>query len=114
MNMAFSKTTEQIRNRTKTVTRRSIDTWRKLKPGDVLQAVAKAQGLKKGEHVERLATIRVVRINQCLLCELSTQDVAREGFRGMTPEQFIFDVYRANPATLVRRIEFEYVDEAPE
>ena len=44
-NMSFAMTTEQIRARTKTVTRRFG--WWFLKAGDQVWAVEKAMGLKK-------------------------------------------------------------------
>ena len=46
-------TTEAVRRREKTVTLRLG--WWKLQPGTILQAVEKAQGLKKGEHVKPIA-----------------------------------------------------------
>lgn len=45
--MSFSHTTDQILNRTKTVTRRLG--WENLQPGDRFWAVKKAMGLKRGE-----------------------------------------------------------------
>lgn len=53
-------TKQQINSRAKTVTRRLG--WRNLKPGDLLSGVEKGMGLKAGEKVVRLATIRVVSI----------------------------------------------------
>ena len=44
-NISFSMTTEQVRRREKTVTRRLG--WSDLKPGTILQAVEKAQGLDR-------------------------------------------------------------------
>lgn len=62
-NMSFALTAEQIRNRTKTVTRRLR--WFRLKPGALLQPVLKSQGLKKGEHVEKICGhIRVVGVRR--------------------------------------------------
>ena len=49
-NMSFAMTTEQVRNQTKTVTRRQG--WRFLNAGDILQPVVKGMGLKKGEKKE--------------------------------------------------------------
>jgi len=48
--MSFSVTTEQIRARIKTVTRRMG--WTFLRPGEQIQVVVKCCGLKKGEKVE--------------------------------------------------------------
>lgn len=109
--MAFSKTTEQVRNRTKTVTRRSVNTWKRLKHGDILQAVEKSQGLKKGEKVERLAVIRVVSVRVEMLGYANEAEVAREGFPGMDPWKFVRQIYGGGAWDLVRRIEFEYVEE---
>lgn len=58
-------TTDQVRNRTKTVTRRLG--WKFLQPGDIVNAVKKGMGLKKGEKVEVLGQIKVVRCNRMIL-----------------------------------------------
>jgi hypothetical protein len=125
--MSFSMTTEAVRNRTKTVTRRLG--WDFLKPGDLLWAVEKGMGLKKGEKVKRLGLIRVTACHRELLSALinpyyynrkgrrerwsAQADVVREGFPDLTPQQFVEMFCRANrcyPGTLVNRIEFEYVE----
>jgi len=113
MNMAFSKTIAQVRNRTKTVTRRNINTWKTLKPGDILRAVEKAQGLKKGAKVRPLATIRVVSVREERLFCINEEEVAREGFPRLTPTTFIAQFFNGDWGQLVRRIEFEYVEPAP-
>ena len=56
-NMSFAITTSQVRDRSKTVTRRLG--WRFLKRGDVVCAVVKNMGLKKGEKVQRLCRILI-------------------------------------------------------
>src|ERR1035437_2744663 len=61
-NISFTLTTAAVRERRKTVTRR-LGWTDKLKPGDILQAVEKAQGLKKGEHVKPICLIRVVSVH---------------------------------------------------
>lgn len=50
-NISFALTTEQIRNQTKTVTRRVG--WANLKPGTLLQPIEKGQGLKKGDRARK-------------------------------------------------------------
>lgn len=61
--MSFALTTEQVRARTKTVTRRVR--WLFAKPGDIVQPVVKGQGLKKGETVEKIgAPIRFVSVRR--------------------------------------------------
>jgi len=85
-NMSFALTTEQIRNRTKTVTRRIG--WTFLKPGDLIRPVEKCQGLKKGETVTPIGTavLRVVSVRReclgALLAEFDcgASEAAREGF----------------------------------
>jgi hypothetical protein len=116
--MSFSMTTEAVRNRTKTVTRRLG--WDSIKPGDVLCAVKKGMGLKKGEKVERLALIRVVStrwepLYAVLYCD--EEEMRREGFPGMSVYEFMDMFCRANRCNqyrLVNRIEFEYVQDDPE
>ena len=118
-NMSFSMTTEAVRRREKTVTRRLG--WWGLKPGDVLQAVEKAQGLRKGEHVKPICLIRVVSVHRQMLGDLwrrtpadGREEIAREGFPGQTVGEFIAFFEGANrvtASTYVNRIEFEYVDE---
>jgi hypothetical protein len=114
--MSFSMTTDAVRNRTKTVTRRLG--WSFIKPGDMLWAVEKGMGLKKGEKVKRLALIRVVSIRgerlDTLLkmpAEEADLEVEREGF-DICPNDFVDFFTRANgcmESSLVNRIEFEYV-----
>lgn len=114
--MSFALTTEQIRNRTKTVTRRLG--WKFLKPGDLVRAVVKSQGLKKGEKVEPLAVLRVVDVSQDKLWRLETnldygrEEVTKEGFPDKRPDWFVDFFVASHKCTVyddVTRIEFEYV-----
>lgn len=110
-NISFALTTEQIRNRTKTVTRRLG--WKNLKPGTLLQACVKCMGLKPGEKIEKLCVIRVTKVDRVELFWITDEDVEREGFPGKGWEWFI-DLFCSNmhchPTTEVTRIEFEYCD----
>lgn len=116
--MSFSLTTHQVRERSKTVTRRVG--WTFLKPGDLLGAIEKGQGLKKGEKVHRIGTIRVVRVDQEWMSGFrsrkdAVEECRREGFPEMTPVEFetFFRKSHQDPSAddlLVTRIEFEYVD----
>lgn len=118
-NMSFTLTTQQIKDRTKTVTRRLG--WRFLKPGDLITACEKCQGIKKGEKVVKLATLRVVSQRREPLSALihdtcyGAYEMQREGFPDMVAREFI-DMFRtANNCDYpvdVTRIEFEYVDES--
>lgn len=110
--MSFALTTDQVRDKTKTVTRRFA--WWFLKPGDELCAVEKAMGLKKGEKIKRLAKIVVVSTRLEELQEITQEDCILEGFPDYTPEQFVFMMQRhygkkVTPESTVNRIEFEYI-----
>jgi len=113
-NMSFMLTTDQIRDRSKTVTRRNG--WTFLKPGDLVWAVEKAMGLKKGEKVKRLALLRVLSNQRVQLDTITGSDCVREGFPEMTAVEFVDFYCRYNavkPDALVSRIEFEYVEDRP-
>ena len=86
-NISFQLTRPQIVARTKTVTRRVG--WQWLEPGTLLSAVEKTQGLKKGEHVVRLATLRVLSVRRERLDQITAADCAAEGFPELTPAQFV-------------------------
>lgn len=113
-NMSFYLTTDQVRNRTKTVTRRSG--WQTLKPGTVVNACVKCMGLKAGETVERICQIRIVNVRREPLKAIIAEGQAgadREGFPSMTPEEFVamFCHHMGGDANQdITRIEFEYVD----
>lgn len=109
-NMSFALTTKQFKARTKTVTRRFG--WWFLKPGDVVRGVEKAMGLKPGEKIEPLGMIRIVAARPEQLNAITQDDVAREGFPGWTPGQFITMLqkhYDCAPDATVNRIQFEYI-----
>lgn len=112
-NMSFALTTEQMRNRSKNVTRRIG--WRKLKAGDRVQAVVKGQGIPKGGKVERICEIEIVSNSaESLDCILlyPQSEVAREGFPNMTQAQFVEMFCKHNqcvPHIPIQRIEFKYV-----
>lgn len=110
--MSFALTTPQVLARTKTVTRRIG--WRRLQPGTLLQPVLKCQGIKKGEHVQPIGgPIRVVRVDRERLKEIHPVDVAREGFPGRLPTDFIrlfCEHSGCTPGAYVTRIEFEYME----
>lgn len=114
--MSFSLTTEQMRRREKTVTRRLG--WDSLAPGQLICAVEKGMGLKKGETVKRIGVLRVVSVRKEPLWKMiydhpyGCDEVIKEGFSTMTPMGFVemfCDHNRVEPARLVNRIEFEHV-----
>jgi hypothetical protein len=109
-NMSFAMTTDQIKMRTKTVTRRFG--WWFLKPGDEVRGVEKAMGLKKGEKIKPLAMVRIISTRAEPLDAITQDDVIKEGFPTWTPEQFVqmlVDHYGVSASSMVNRIEFEYL-----
>lgn len=104
--MSFSKTIEQMRNRTKTVTRRLA--WANLEPWTRLTAIEKGMGLKKGERQVVLGDIEVQSVRRERLDAIDADDLACEGFPGMEPAEF-FVLLGARPDTIVTRIEFRHI-----
>lgn len=113
--MSFALTTDQIRNRTKTVTRRVG--WLFLKPGEEINAVNKTMGFKKGERPVLLAKLRVVSIRREPVNAITDADVKAEGLadhpaiKGF-PSCFVDFFCRSHgclPTTEITRIEFEYI-----
>jgi len=108
-NMSFALTTEQFKNKTKTVTRRFG--WKFLEPGDIVCGVEKAMGLKKGEKINKLGLIEIVSNTEEPLNAITQADVIKEGFPDWTPDQFVDMLvkhYKIQPDKKVNRIEFKY------
>lgn len=116
--MSFALTTAQIRDRSKTVTRRIG--WRFLKPGDLVQPVVKTQGIRKGAHVEpiggpiRITDVRRERIDR-LETEprYGTEELVKEGYPLgiVSPVRFsawFQATHPSQPDGLITRIEFSY------
>ena len=111
-NMSFMLTTNQVRNKTKTVTRRLG--WWFLNPGDILNACEQCQGLKKGEKIKKICQIRVISTRRECLADMVEGEQIKEGFPHMSSHEFIQMFKREMKCTgwtLVNRIEFEYVKE---
>ena len=110
-NMSFMLTTEQVRKRSKTVTRRLG--WNFLNPGDIVNAVEQCRGLKKGEKVKRICRIRIKSIRWGEpLYQITKDECSKEGFPEMSPDEFIDMFIHYNKVWAmcpVNRIEFEYV-----
>ncbi len=119
-NISFSLTTQQIRDRTKDVTRRL--NWLTLTPGQLLQGCKKCMGLKPGEQIEKIAVIRVVSVSREPLRRLlddldyGFKELEREGFAddpalcwpSAWVPWFCASHKGCAPDTLVTRIEFAY------
>lgn len=115
--MSFSLTTEQMRRREKTVTRRLG--WDSIEAGQLICAVEKGMGLKKGETVTRIGVVRVLSVRKEPLWKMiydhpyGCQEVIKEGFPKMTPREFVemfCEHNKVEPARPVNRIEFEHVE----
>lgn len=109
-NMSFAMTTEQARNKIKTVTRRQG--WWSARPGQLVQQVIKGMGLKKGEKVQKIHVIRLTSVYSERVNAITQDDVIKEGFLDWSPEDFIAfycKAHRITPAELCNRIAFEYV-----
>jgi len=105
-------TTEQVRNKTKTVTRRFG--WWFLVPGQRLRAVEKSRGLKKGEKVKSICQIEVVSVHKEQVKDIcfKKNDIKREGFPGMCLYDFMTMLCKlghCDPDCDVNRIEFKYI-----
>jgi len=118
-NMSFMLTTEQMRDESKDVTRRLG--WWNLKPGDIVMACVKCQGLGKGGKIQRIHPIEIVSVMPELLVHIivmpyrgtgKRSEMEREGFPEFVEEwQFttmFAEKMKCNLATTVNRIEFKH------
>lgn len=130
--MSCSLTIKAVRERRKTVTRRRVDTWQTLAPGDRLTLIEKGMGLPPGSKQVVLAEVEVtdVRVEPISLLTADVrygrQEVALEGL-DMTPDEFVAFWRRSHgygdevwddelildppPTVLCRRIQWRYLDE---
>ena len=78
----------------------------------------KCMGLRRGETIERLGTIRVIgvrreRLGRILLApDYGRQEMEKEGFPGLDTNEFINRYFRPQGLTIwnrITRIEFEYL-----
>ncbi len=109
-NMSFALTTERVRRRQKDVTRRIG--WWFLKPGDIVNAVEKSMGLRKGERVRHICRIRILSARREPLSAITDDDVVREGFKDWDRRMFMSAFCKHNHCSIhdpVNRIEFEYL-----
>lgn len=117
-NMSFSMTTPQFRDGSKDITRRFG--WLNLKPGELLMAVEKAMGLKKGEKIVPLGIIQIVstRLEPVRAMadnlEYGLDELRREGypFGIRYPSLFVEVIcnhYKKSPDDHINRIEFRRI-----
>lgn len=121
-NISFALTTPQFLDGSKDVTRRMG--WINAKVGDVLCAVKKGMGLKKGEQIERLGQIRLVDVRREPLrrmlddLDYGFAETIREGFPLGHPyhwpsefvEFFCGSHKGCIPGSVVTRLEFERLE----
>lgn len=115
--MSFSATTQQMRNRSKTVTRRHVETWKNLRPGDRLLAVEKAMGLPKGAKQVPLGVIEIVDVRTEPLRFIYQEPcgASLEGFPDWDVHEFVSffrSKFGGGEDQVVRRIEFRHVEES--
>jgi hypothetical protein len=95
--------------RTKTVTRRMG--WAFLGPGDVVMAVEKGMGLKRGETIKRIYPIEIISVRGEPLSNITPAEIVLEGFVGMTVPEFVRLFCGSHkgcePGTIVNRIKFK-------
>jgi hypothetical protein len=117
--MSCSMTVAAVEARTKTETRRHVDTWKNLKPGDRLTLIEKGMGLPRGAKQRVLADVEVVSNEVVDLDDIDQAGCAAEGFADLTPSEFV-DMWCASHGVRqpycyvnVRRIVWRYLDEEP-
>jgi hypothetical protein len=114
--MSVALTIPQVRDRSKTVTRRKGWTYRDgrpmVAPGDPLTLCEKVQGRKPGEPLVRIVTVTVVSVRRERLDEITPADVTAEGFPQYTVAEFVSffcDTHNGcEPGTVVTRIQWAY------
>ena len=115
--MSCAITVDAVRTRTKTETRRHVDSWRTLTAGDRLTLIEKGMGLKKGDRQVKLADVVVTNVRVEPLSAMTEEACTAEGFPGWTVERFAAmwlssHGYHAatDPSTVdVRVIEWRYL-----
>lgn len=118
--IAASLTEEQVLDGSKTVTRR-LGWWtdkrgrRLVVEGDRLRVVRKSMGRRRGDYVEPLvylAVWEVTGVRREPLEAIDVDDVAREGFPGWSPDEFVRFFCRTHrgcqPGTAITRISVRY------
>ena len=117
--MSCALTIDAVRDRSKTVTRRHVDTWQNLKPGDRLTLIEKGMGLPKGARQVVLCEVEVVhvRIERLESIYPEIAGTAREGLGHMPTHEFVrfwadSHGYKtwAPHEVMCRRIEWRYLE----
>lgn len=113
--ISFALTEPQVRNRSKTQTRRLG--WQNAKVGERLTGCRQVMGRRRKDGtvdpLVRITDVEVVSVRRERLDAITPKDVAAEGFPGWTPAKFVDFFCRSmkcTPDTEVTRIEFAYLD----
>ena len=110
--MAVSLTEDQVRARTKTVTRRAG--WKHLRAGERVTLCRKVMGRRPGEPLVRIVDVEILDVRRERLDAITAEDVAAEGFPEMTVAEFIEFFCRTHsgchPDSEVTRIAWRYLD----
>lgn len=77
--MSVSMTLDAVRDRTKTVTRRHVDSWQHLAAGDRLTLIEKGMGLPKGAKQVVVCEVEIVDVRVETLREVTSDEVVAEG-----------------------------------
>jgi hypothetical protein len=77
--MSVSMTLDAVRARTKTVTRRHVETWESLSVGERLTLIEKGMGLPKGAKQVVVAEVQVVDVRVETLRQVTAAEVRAEG-----------------------------------
>ncbi len=113
--MAVSLTESQVRDRSKTVTRRMG--WRNLRTGERLTLCRKVMGRRRADgHVEplvRIVDVEVVEVGLERFDAIAPDEVAAEGFPEMTPAEFVEFFCGSHrgctPDSTITRIKWRYL-----
>lgn len=113
--ISFSLTEPQVRDRSKTQTRRLG--WLNARVGERLTGCRQVMGRRRKdgtvEPLVRITDVEVVSVRRERLDAITPDDVAAEGFSGWTPAEFVDFFCRSmkcTPDTEVTVIEFAYLD----
>jgi hypothetical protein len=111
--MSVSLTEPQVRDRSKTVTRRAG--WIGLQPGTRLTLCRKVMGRRRGEPLVRIVDVEVLDVRRERLDTITADEVRAEGFPDMTPAQFVEFFCGTHtgctPESTITRIRWRYLDD---
>lgn len=112
--MSVSLTEDQVRARTKDVTRRLG--WKYLRQGEVVTLCRKVMGRSRPdgtvEPLVRICDVQIVSVRHERLSDITADDVTREGFPDLDVEgfvEFFTGSMRCHRDTVVTRIEWTYL-----